>query len=273
MKLTITIGPVPTASALTWIAAANETLSVLREDADLDVPWDVMAAFENYVNTWAAHAERHPRTFLWSDEVDEAIVRKIGLHWARIVSVTRSGRHPDLSTAPPEGAAFYDAIASAIAVGLASAEDSSMGAAFAEAVPAFDSPPRMPPAGAPTRVLIVDDHEDIRMLLRVWLEGDPGFEVAAEAADGHRAIEAARATKPDVALLDLQMPGMSGIEALPLIKAVAPECAVIVFSAGEQRTEAFAAGAVAYVSKTESMGAILGAVTEAAAGRSGGLSG
>jgi CheY-like chemotaxis protein len=272
MKLTITIGPVPTASALAWIAAANETLSVLREHTDLDVPWDVLTAFEKYVDTWTAHAERHPETFHWSDEVDEAIVRKLGLHWARIVSVTRSGRRPDLSTAPPEGAAFYDAIATAIADGLASAED-SMGAAFADAVPAFDSPPRLPPTGAPTRVLIVDDHDDIRMLLRVWLEGDPGFEVAAEAADGHAAIEAARATKPDVALLDVQMPGMSGIEALPLIKAVAPECAVIVFSAGEQRTEAFAAGAVAYVSKTEPMVAVLGAVSEAAAGRSGGRSG
>lgn len=264
MHITVTIGPVPTSSAVAWLRAADETLRVLRDDQELAVPWDVIAAFGQFVDAWTEHAARDPEIFLWEDQVEESVVRTIGLQWARIVSVTRSGRVPSLSTAPPEAAAFYDALACAIAAAMASGQDALMADAFAEAVPAFDRV--CPPAlAAPTRVMIVDDDQDIRLLLRIWLEGDPEFEIAGEAVDGHGAIELARLTRPDVAVLDVEMPGMSGIQALPLIQKVAPDCAVVVFSASEKRCEALAAGAMTYLGKEVSLRGVLEAVRAAAA--------
>src|SRR5688572_7677312 len=111
MLITVTIGPVPTASALAWIESAAGTVAVLRSRPDLDVPVSVVDAFEQFVATFREEAARSGEEFLWSAPVDEDVVREVGLHWARIVSVTRSGRTPELSTAAPEGAAFYDALA------------------------------------------------------------------------------------------------------------------------------------------------------------------
>lgn len=264
MRITVTIGPVPTSSAVAWLRAADETLRVLREDEVLAVTWDVIAAFEEFVELFKANAALDPETFLWVGEVEDAVVRTIGLQWARIVNATRAGRVPSLSAAPPEAAAFYDALVTAIVTAMASGEDAPMADAFAEAVPAFDSV-RLPSVEPPTRVMIVDDDDDIRLLLRIWLEGDPRFEVVGEAVDGHGAIEAARLSQPHVALLDLEMPGMTGIEALPLIQRAAPDCAVVMFSANDQRCAAFAAGAVTYLSKGVPMGGVLEAVRTAAA--------
>lgn len=264
MQITVTIGPVPTASAVAWLRAADETLRVLRDDEVLAVTWDVIAAFEEFVELFKAHAALDPETFLWVGEVDDAVVRTIGLQWARVVNATRAGKVPSLSPAPPEAAAFYDALVTAIATAMARGEDAPLADAFAEAVPAFDAI-RLPSVESPTGVLIVDDDDDIRLLLRIWLEGDPRFEVVGEAVDGHGAIEAARLSQPHVVVLDLAMPGMSGLEALPLIQRVAPECAVVMFSASDQRCAAFAAGAVTYLSKGVSMNGVLDAVRTAAA--------
>lgn len=263
MQITVTIGPVPTSSALAWIGAANETLAVLREHDDVAVPWDVLAAFERFVAEWTDHAERHPETFVWSGLVEDSEVRTIGLHWARIVSVTRSGRVPSLSAAPPEAAAFYDELALAIAAAMASGGDAPIAAAFTDAVPAFDRE-HAPVRGEPSRVIVVDDDENIRMLLRIWLDGDPAFDVAGEAGDGHAAVELARVLQPHVAVLDVEMPGMTGIQALPMIQRVAPSCAVVMFSASDKRGEALAAGATTFLSKDAPMRGVVEAVRAAA---------
>jgi CheY-like chemotaxis protein len=262
MQLTVTIGPVPTSSALAWIESATETIAVLRDQPQLAVPADVLDAFDRFVSGWADHAQRNPETFLWSEPVEETVVRTLGLHWARIVSVTRSGRAPDLSTAAPEGAAFYDALATGIAGALAAGEDEPIADAFVEAVPTFEPPARPPEPEAPIRVVIVDDREEMRLLLRIWLEGDPGFEVVGEAADGRRAVDVVGETRPDAVVLDVEMPVLSGIEALPLLREVAPACAVVVFSA-EQEDEALAAGATAFVSKAHSISRVLDAIRSA----------
>ncbi|MET9712927.1 response regulator [Nocardiopsis alba] len=67
---------------------------------------------------------------------------------------------------------------------------------------------------APIRVLIVDDHPVVRDGIRGMLTGDPWFEVVGEAGDGARAVELARSLEPDVVLMDLRMPGMSGVDAI-----------------------------------------------------------
>ena len=81
------------------------------------------------------------------------------------------------------------------------------------------------------RILIVEDDPALRGLLRLIFDEDEGYEVVGEADDGRAAIALARHFSPDLVLLDLAMPGMGGLEALPLIRAVAPSAKVVVLSA------------------------------------------
>jgi len=80
------------------------------------------------------------------------------------------------------------------------------------------------------RILLADDHNIMRRGLRLLLERQPGFEVVAEAADGRQAVQAAEAAKPDIVVLDIAMPNMSGIEAAQRIRASLPLAAVIILS-------------------------------------------
>ena len=83
---------------------------------------------------------------------------------------------------------------------------------------------------AHTRVLVVDDQGPMRNLLRMTFELEPLFDLAGEASDGREAVALARHHQPDLVLLDLAMPGIGGLEALPLIRAVAPQARVVVLS-------------------------------------------
>lgn len=83
------------------------------------------------------------------------------------------------------------------------------------------------------RVLLVDDVADLRFLLRVVLETDGGFEVVGEAGDGEHAVELAHRTQPDVIVLDLSMPTMDGLEALPRLRELAPASVIVVLSGFE----------------------------------------
>jgi len=83
------------------------------------------------------------------------------------------------------------------------------------------------------RVLVVDDDRTYRQMLRILVETEPGYRVVGEAADGREAIALARSLIPDVILLDLSMPGMGGLEALPLLLAVVPTARVVVLSSLE----------------------------------------
>jgi PAS domain S-box-containing protein len=106
------------------------------------------------------------------------------------------------------------------------------------------------------RVLIVDDAEDIRMLLRLKLGRQENLDVVGEAVDGVDAVDQARALQPHLVLLDMAMPRMDGLQALPLIREAVPDVRVIVLSGFNQGTleqEALAAGADRYVVKGGSM--------------------
>jgi PAS domain S-box-containing protein len=110
------------------------------------------------------------------------------------------------------------------------------------------------------RVLVVDDAEDLRMLLRARMETRNGLTVVGEAADGLAAVELASELQPDLVMLDLAMPRMDGLEALPLIRAAVPGVRVIVLSGFNQSTlaqKAMEAGADHYVVKGGSMGQLL----------------
>jgi CheY-like chemotaxis protein len=81
------------------------------------------------------------------------------------------------------------------------------------------------------RVLLVDDLSDIRLVMRLLLEADGRAEVVGEAADGAEAVRLASELHPDAVVLDLRMPGMDGVAALPLIRDAAPGTVVVALSA------------------------------------------
>jgi DNA-binding NarL/FixJ family response regulator len=109
------------------------------------------------------------------------------------------------------------------------------------------------PDSPPIRVLIVDDTADVRLLVRLLVSERPNLEVVAEAADGAAAIDLAAALKPDLIVLDIAMPIMDGLEALPRLREASPESRVVMLSAvprDSHGSAALAAGAAAYVEKS-----------------------
>lgn len=117
----------------------------------------------------------------------------------------------------------------------------------------------------PVRILLADDTEDIRTLLRILLEADARFRVVAEAADGSEAVLLAAQQKPDVIVLDLAMPVLDGLEALPEIRRVSPASAIIVLSGFETKRmadRALAAGADRYIEKGTAITELATAIIE-----------
>lgn len=121
------------------------------------------------------------------------------------------------------------------------------------------------------KIGIADDHPLVRSALRYLLEQIPDFDCVGEASDGHEAIHMAATTPLDVLLLDVSMPSLGGIEAIPHILATAPRVRIVVLSthsADLYASRARRAGAVAYVEKSKAAGEITAVIRRAAAGES-----
>lgn len=102
------------------------------------------------------------------------------------------------------------------------------------------------------RVLLADDVADYRMLLRKLLEMDGRFSIVAEAEDGKTCVDLAEQEKPDVVLLDIDMPDMDGLQAIPKLRRAVPETHVIMVSAfGDEGVSSLTLhlGADAFVAK------------------------
>jgi DNA-binding NarL/FixJ family response regulator len=116
------------------------------------------------------------------------------------------------------------------------------------------------------RILIADDHEVVRLGLRELLDGRGGCEVCGEAADGFQAVELARQLGPDLAILDLAMPRLDGLEATRRIRRALPRTEVLLFTvhASEQlAVEAREAGARSYLLKSHPASELLSAIESA----------
>ncbi|MGW0118910.1 response regulator [Streptomyces sp. NPDC003327] len=124
-------------------------------------------------------------------------------------------------------------------------------------------------AGQPIRVLIADDEPLIRAGIRMILISDPDIEVVAEAANGREAVENARAHAADVVLLDIQMPVLNGLSALPELRRAAPAARVIVLTTFGERENVLRAlehGGAGFLLKDTAPAELIRAVRAAAAG-------
>jgi DNA-binding NarL/FixJ family response regulator len=116
------------------------------------------------------------------------------------------------------------------------------------------------------RILIVDDNPHLRGALRKFLEKRPDWVIAGEASDGVEAVEKAAELKPDVILMDVTMPRLSGFTATRLIRGKAPQCEIVILSQHPfalMGDPARKAGARAYVEKSEMATALLPAIEAA----------
>ena len=110
------------------------------------------------------------------------------------------------------------------------------------------------------RVLLVDDNAVVRSFLRKLFESQSEFEISGEAENGRDAVDKAGKFKPDLIILDLTMPVMTGLDAAPLLKQLLPDTLIILFTQHEGievERQAQAAGIDAVVSKTQAASGLL----------------
>jgi len=121
------------------------------------------------------------------------------------------------------------------------------------------------------RIVVVDDHPIVRQGLVATLDDEPDFEVVGAAGSSEDALALVREHRPDLALLDLELPGLSGVEAIPLLSEASPDTRVLVFTAydtDERVLSAIRAGAKGYLLKGASVAEIARAVRTVASGGS-----
>jgi DNA-binding NarL/FixJ family response regulator len=122
----------------------------------------------------------------------------------------------------------------------------------------------------PVRILVADDHPVMREGLRCILAMETSLRVVAEAADGAEAIEQFRLHRPDVTLIDLQMPNVDGLGAISGIREECPTASIVVLTTypGDARvTRALSLGATSYILKTSTSTEIVAAIQAALCGR------
>jgi DNA-binding NarL/FixJ family response regulator len=119
------------------------------------------------------------------------------------------------------------------------------------------------------RVFNVDDHPDVREGMAMFIDSQPDMLMVAQASNGREAIECFREYKPDVTLMDLRLPDMSGIDATVGIRTEFPEARIIIlttFDSDTDRQQALAAGASAFVLKNAGLRKVVAAIHQVHAG-------
>lgn len=134
-----------------------------------------------------------------------------------------------------------------------------------------DAAPSVEATGSPTavRIVLADDHPIVRGGLQVLLDAEPGFEVIAQVGDVKSALRCVRHHHPDVLVLDLNMPGGSALDAIPELRADAPETQIVILTMRDEPTfvrEAMRAGAHGYVLNEQATSDLIDAIRAVAAG-------
>lgn len=113
------------------------------------------------------------------------------------------------------------------------------------------------------RVLVADDHDVVREGVRMLIEREAGWEVCATACSGREALEKAKEFKPDVAILDMTMPELNGLQAARRIRRGSPDTEVLIFTARESEElirDVFEAGAKSYILKSQATEHLVSAI-------------
>jgi DNA-binding NarL/FixJ family response regulator len=116
------------------------------------------------------------------------------------------------------------------------------------------------------RVVLIDDDEDVAALIEAMLDDDPRFRVVGVAGDGHEGVALANRLQPDAVVLDLELPGMDGLAALPRLRQCAPAAKIVVFSAFPDPytlLDVLELGADAYVDKATAWAELVPALEQA----------
>jgi DNA-binding NarL/FixJ family response regulator len=127
-----------------------------------------------------------------------------------------------------------------------------------------------PDAHGPISLLVVDDHPLILAGLAALIRSEPALALAGQASDGHAAVEAYLRLRPDVMLIDLNMPGGGGVEAIRRLRALVPDARIVIlttYDGDEDVHRGLAAGASAYLLKGAGLDEILHCVRQVAAAR------
>jgi DNA-binding NarL/FixJ family response regulator len=127
------------------------------------------------------------------------------------------------------------------------------------------------PGGDAIRVLIADDHALFRRGLEMVLQGEPGLELVGQASDGQEAVKLASEVAPDVVLMDIRMPKMTGIEAARQMKEIAPSARIVILTISDEDDdlfEAIRAGASGYLLKDIPLDELAGSVRSVHGGQS-----
>src|SRR5580658_3147767 len=123
---------------------------------------------------------------------------------------------------------------------------------------------------SPIRILLADDHVVMRRGLRLLIETQSGFTVVAEASDGREAVDQARATAPDVAVLDIAMPNLNGVGAAQLIHEMNPAIGILILSMHADESyvlRVLRAGARGYLLKDSAEGDLMEAIRRVSSGK------
>jgi two-component system response regulator NreC len=102
------------------------------------------------------------------------------------------------------------------------------------------------------RLMLVDDHQVVRVGLKTFLQTQEDFDVVAEASDGEEAVSRAMTTQPDVILMDITMPGVDGLEATRRLRVLCPKCLILALTVHDDKQyfmQMLAAGASGYITK------------------------
>jgi DNA-binding NarL/FixJ family response regulator len=127
----------------------------------------------------------------------------------------------------------------------------------------FGEYPHPMPSSASVRILICDDHEVMRRGMKTLLESHNGWTVCGEASTGREAIDLAAKQRPDVAIIDITMPNLNGLDAAKRVKKVSPKTQILIFSlhfSDELLREVIDSGARGYLTKSESGEHLIAAV-------------
>ncbi len=255
----LSLGPLPARAARVWVENARIVLDGVRAAGDaipVDLPAEIESAFRAYLDEWDAIAhEVDP--FEWSAEIESDHARHLVVYFFSLLSLDDElwAEH-SLPFTPPDAQPFIDALSNSVIAAI-TAEDEEVGPSIAASWPSGEihRPWRADP-GRPYRVVVVDDTEDVRLLFTMTLQIDGRFEVVGEARDGREGIEVCGREQPDGILLDVMMPVLDGLSALPELRAACPSARIVMLSANDQADvvdRALAAGADDWVTKASSL--------------------